>query len=121
MAQSDLSHWLTGGGNVEPVSGDKDVFGDGSVVMLALPGHTPGHHSLLVKLASGSVLLSGDLYHAAEAREKRGVPAFNTSREQTLKSMDRFEAKAKELKAKVIIQHEPADISKLPAFPKAAE
>ncbi len=29
---------------------DKDVFGDGSVIMLYTPGHTPGHHSLLVKL-----------------------------------------------------------------------
>ena len=26
------------------------MFGDGSVIMLATPGHTPGHHSLLVKL-----------------------------------------------------------------------
>ena len=121
MAQGDLAHWLTGGGKAEAISGDKDVFGDGSVVMLAMPGHTPGHHSLLVNLASGPVLLSGDLYHAAEAREKRGVPPFNTSREQTLQSMDRFEAKAKQLRAKVIIQHEPADIGKLPAFPAAAK
>jgi N-acyl homoserine lactone hydrolase len=30
-------------------------------------------------------------------------------------------ALAKQLGAKVIIQHEPADISKLPAFPQAAE
>ncbi len=30
----------------EAVVGDKDVYGDGSVVMLTLPGHTPGHHRL---------------------------------------------------------------------------
>jgi hypothetical protein len=34
--------------------------------------------------------------------------------------MDRFDRMAKNLKAKVIIQHEPADIAKLPAFPQAA-
>ena len=46
---------------MEPVTGDKDVFGDGSVVMLDMPGHTPGHHALLMKLAhKGYVLLSGD-------------------------------------------------------------
>ena len=28
-----FAHWLTGGGKVEPQSADKDVFGDGSVVM----------------------------------------------------------------------------------------
>ena len=121
MSQADLAHWLTGGGTVEPVDGDKDVFGDGSVVMLALPGHTPGHHALLINLKSGPVLLSGDLYHAAVAREKRGVPPFNTDRVQTLRSMDKFEAMATKLDAKVVIQHEAADIAKLPSFPNAAQ
>ena len=99
---------------------DVDVFGDGSVIALNLPGHTPGHLALLVRLASGNVLLSGDLYHAAEARALKGVPPFNTSRAETLASMDRFERLARVLKAKVIIQHEAADIAKLPTFPAAA-
>ena len=116
-----IAPWMKDGAKVEKASGDVDVFGDGSVTMLELPGHTPDHHALLVKLASGPVLLSGDLYHSIEAREKRGVPPFNTSREQTLQSMDKFEALAKKLGAKVIIQHEPNDISKLPAFPQAAQ
>ena len=45
-----FAHWISGGGKVEPVPLDKDVFGDGSVMMLATPGHTPGHHSMLVRL-----------------------------------------------------------------------
>jgi glyoxylase-like metal-dependent hydrolase (beta-lactamase superfamily II) len=89
--------------------------------MLELPGHTPDHHALLVRLKSGPVLLSGDVYHSLEAREKRGVPPFNTSRKQTLASMDKFEKLAKDTGAKVIIQHEPRDIGKLPPFPQAAE
>jgi glyoxylase-like metal-dependent hydrolase (beta-lactamase superfamily II) len=113
--------WRGAGKPVTLVSADHDVFGDGSVMALHLPGHTPDHLALLVKLASGPVLLTGDLYHATEARQKRGVPPFNTSREQTLASMDRFEKLARETGAKVIIQHEPADISKLPAFPEAAK
>ncbi|MDB5739433.1 MAG: N-acyl homoserine lactonase family protein, partial [Alphaproteobacteria bacterium] len=32
------------------VSGDHDVFGDGSVILKSTPGHTPGHQSLYVKL-----------------------------------------------------------------------
>lgn len=36
-----FAHWIGGGGKVEPVSGDRDVFGDGTVVMLNTPGHTP--------------------------------------------------------------------------------
>ena len=77
--------------------------------------------ALLVKLASGPVLLSGDLYHSTIAREKRAVPGFNTSREETLASMDKFEALARRLNARVVIQHEPNDIGKLPALPEAAK
>ena len=115
-----LRPWLEGGGQVTEARGDHDVFGDGSVVSLNLPGHTPGHRGLLVRLASRPVLLSGDLYHFTEQVERRGVPPFNTSRAETLASMDRFDRLARNLRARVIIQHEPADIAKLPAFPEAA-
>lgn len=103
------------------VGGRSDLFGDGKVLAVHLPGHTPDHLALLVDLKSGPVLLSGDLYHAAEAREKRGVPPFNADRAQTLASMETFEALAKQTGAKVIIQHERADVAKLPAFPGAAK
>ncbi|MCY7338813.1 MAG: N-acyl homoserine lactonase family protein [Sphingomonas bacterium] len=114
--------WRKAGAKVETMDGaDVDIFGDGRVVAMNLPGHTPGHMALLVRLASGPVLLSGDLYHSNEARAKRGIPPFNTSRAETLASIDRFERVARNLGAKVIIQHEPADIAKLPAFPAAAQ
>ena len=113
--------WRGEGKKVTLVTADRDVFGDGNVTALHLPGHTPDHLALLVRLPTGPVLLSGDLYHSTDARQKRGVPPFNTDRAQTLASMDRFEKLAKELGAKVIIQHEPADIAKLPAFPAAAK
>lgn len=97
---------------------DYDVFGDGSVVIVQTPGHTPGHTSLLVRLAeTGPVLLSGDLYHLAEARGKRTIPVFNTDPEQTLRSMDRFEALAESTGALIVIQHEPEDFARLPHSP----
>jgi glyoxylase-like metal-dependent hydrolase (beta-lactamase superfamily II) len=116
-----LAPWLQGGSKLIPVSGDADFFRDGRVVMLKMPGHTPGHSALLVKLASGNVLLTGDLYHFTEQVPIKGVPPFNWDRADTLASMDRFDKLAKNLKAKVIIQHEVADIAKLPTFPKAAQ
>ncbi|HEY0627866.1 MAG TPA: N-acyl homoserine lactonase family protein [Sphingomicrobium sp.] len=116
-----LAHWLGGAGKSVQARGDVDIFHDGRVVMLSLPGHTPGHSALLVKLASGPVLLSGDQYHFTEAVKNRGVPSFNTNRADTLASHDRFDRIAANLRAKVVIQHEPADIAKLPAFPAAAE
>ena len=117
-----VKHWFGGGGKVEAVPKDKDIFGDGTVMMLDMPGHTPGHHSLLVKLKEkGNVLLTGDLAHFHENYDSNGVPTFNTSRHETLASLDRFKAIAKNLKATVVIQHDPRDIDKLPAFPTAAK
>jgi glyoxylase-like metal-dependent hydrolase (beta-lactamase superfamily II) len=113
--------WLSAAAKVEELAGDKDVFGDGKVTILMLPGHTPGHSALLVRLASGPVLLSGDQYHFAEQVANRGVPPFNFDRADTLASHDRFDRLAQNLGARVIIQHEPRDIAKLPAFPLGAE
>ena len=119
---ANFSPWISGGGKVEPLPGDKDVFGDGSVVMLNMPGHTPGHHSLLVKLKEkGAVLITGDLAHFRENYDTNGVPTFNTNRADTLASLDRFKQLATNLHATVIIQHDARDIDKLPAFPASAK
>lgn len=89
------------------LEGDHDVFGDGSVRILATPGHTPGHQVLLVRLAAtGTVLLSGDAVHFRDNWENRRVPSMNTSREQTLASLQRIADVLKELKAELWINHD---------------
>ncbi|MEZ5953704.1 MAG: N-acyl homoserine lactonase family protein [Hyphomonas sp.] len=98
----------------QKITGDYDVFGDGTVTIIELPGHTPGHSVLqLMMPETGPVLLSGDLYHRTESRQLRRVPRFNWDEPKTLASMDAFETRAQELGAKVIIQHEPDDIAPL--------
>jgi len=53
--------------------GDYDVFSDGSVIIKRAPGHTPGHQVLVIHLPqTGSILLSGDLWHTALNKEKKG-------------------------------------------------
>jgi len=117
-----FAHWISGGGKVEPLPADKDVFGDGSVIILNTPGHTPGHHSLLVKLREkGNFLITGDLVHFHENYNSNGVPWFNVSRADTLASIDRFKKLAQTFRATVIIQHDARDIGKLPAFPNGAK
>jgi glyoxylase-like metal-dependent hydrolase (beta-lactamase superfamily II) len=98
--------------------GDYDVFGDGSVTIIQAPGHTPGHTVLLVRLPNaGPVLLTGDMWHLAESRERRTVPRFNTDREQTLASMGKIERIARETNARVVRQHVAEDFEALPGFP----
>jgi glyoxylase-like metal-dependent hydrolase (beta-lactamase superfamily II) len=114
--------WIDEKRKVEPLTGDKDVFGDGSVVVLRAPGHTPGHSALLVRLKDmGPVLLTGDAVHFHENYESNGVPAFNFDRAQTVASIDRMKQIVGNVKATVIIQHAMRDIGKLPAFPAAAK
>jgi N-acyl homoserine lactone hydrolase len=101
------------------IDDDYDVFGDGTVRILKMPGHTPGHQALMLKLThSGVVLLSGDLYHTLENRRLRRVPRVNVQRADTLASMDRFEHIADNTHARVIVQHSPEDFRLLPRFPK---
>jgi N-acyl homoserine lactone hydrolase len=114
--------WIKGDNKVTPVPVDKDVFGDGSVIMLYTPGHTPGHHSLLVKLPqAGNFLISGDAVHFRENYDNNGVPAFNFDRAQTLASIDRLKKIVENFKATLVIQHDARDIDKLPAFPAGAK
>ena len=116
-----FAEWIAEKRKVEQLTGDKDVYGDGSVMVLRAPGHTPGHSILLVRLKEmGPVLLSGDAVHFIENYTGFGVPGFNFDRAQTVASIQRMQEIQKNLKATVIIQHDPRDIDKLPAFPAAA-
>jgi glyoxylase-like metal-dependent hydrolase (beta-lactamase superfamily II) len=116
-----FAHWISGGGKVEPQINDKDVWGDGKVIILNTPGHTPGHHSLMVKLSNSSYMITGDLVHFNENYVTNGVPWFNASRADTLASIDRFKKLESNSRSTVIIQHDARDIGKLPAFPAAAK
>jgi N-acyl homoserine lactone hydrolase len=114
--------WIKGDSKVEPQPTDKDVFGDGSVIMLRTPGHTPGHSSLLVKLAQmGPVILSGDAVHFHENYDSDGVPWFNYDRAQTVASIERIKKILANLKGKLIIQHDARDVDKLPVLPAMAK
>jgi glyoxylase-like metal-dependent hydrolase (beta-lactamase superfamily II) len=119
-APSHLAPWIEGGAPVDALIEDKDVFGDGRVVVLMTPGHTPGHLALLVKLAGGNVMISGDLWDGHGNVLTDDMPAFNTSRAETAASRERFRRLAYKLDATVILQHEIDDVAKLPLFPKAA-
>jgi glyoxylase-like metal-dependent hydrolase (beta-lactamase superfamily II) len=127
-------NWATGtappsGVNSESFSGyktaktslvdtDYDIFGDGTVRILKTPGHTPGHQCLQLRLKkSGTVILSGDLYHLRENYEHRRVPDFNYNRADTLASMDRIEKIIQSTKARLIVQHDLGDFNAAPKFP----
>lgn len=94
---------------VTELEGDRDIFGDGSVTILATPGHTPGHQSLLVKLPkTGAVVLSGDAAHFRDNWENRRVPSINFNKEQTLASMQKIAETLTKEKGQLWINHDKA-------------
>jgi glyoxylase-like metal-dependent hydrolase (beta-lactamase superfamily II) len=105
---------------IEKLDGDRDVFGDGSAMILSTPGHTPGHQSLLVLLPkTGAVVLSGDAVHFRDNWENRRVPSMNANRDQTLASMERLAAVLRDRKAVLWINHDKpqsAELRHAPAY-----
>ncbi|MEA2860195.1 MAG: N-acyl homoserine lactone hydrolase [Methylobacteriaceae bacterium] len=103
---------------VTKLEGDRDVFGDGSVVILSTPGHTPGHQSLLLKLPkSGALVLSGDAVHFKDNFDNRRVPAINDNAEKTLASMQRIADVMTKEHAQLWINHDKAQRDTLKLAP----
>ena len=86
-----------------------DFFGDGSLVIHHLPGHTPGNAALLVRLASRTILLAADTAHLRSGyRGDRPMPSdWNTL--EAVRSLRRLRQLARSHDAMVWILHDPED------------
>ena len=107
---------------VTKLEGDHDVFGDGSVMIIATPGHTPGHQSLLVRLAkTGAVLLSGDAVHLKDNWDAKRVPSMNVDKDKTSASMQRMSELMEKNKAQLWINHDKPQRATLKQAPEFYE
>jgi N-acyl homoserine lactone hydrolase len=89
------------------VGDEADLFGDGSVRLLHTPGHTPGHLSLLLRLAGGEqLLLTADAAYAQSTLDERLVPLFVDDQDAYLASLDRLIALSREADH-VVCGHDP--------------
>ena len=97
---------------------EHDVFGDGTVILKAAAGHTPGHQVLYLKMAkTGAVVLSGDLYHYPQERTLDRLPTFEFNEAQTRAARMAVEAFLKKTGAELWIQHNVATHAKLKKAP----
>lgn len=105
--------------NLQLIDGDTDVFGDGSVILLATPGHTPGHQSLLLHLHNaGFIILSGDVAHLEDNFEHDLVPSLNTSKPDSIASMHRIKQLIPMYQAKFFINHDKSQEDGLKLLPE---
>jgi glyoxylase-like metal-dependent hydrolase (beta-lactamase superfamily II) len=105
------------------LDGDYDVFGDGRVVLLRTPGHTPGHQCLYVKLPkTGGIVLSGDLYHyPAERSLKDFNPYGGKTSETELASRAKIDVFLQEHRAQIWIGHDILQFATLKKSPQFYE
>jgi len=72
---------------MEVVTGEKDVFGDGRVVLVPLPGHTPGTMGAMVNLdRDGAFLLASDAVSLRHNLDTDTAPRNTWNVEAFLKS-----------------------------------
>ncbi|MFC4540338.1 N-acyl homoserine lactonase family protein [Halosolutus amylolyticus] len=100
--------------DVSAISGEYDLFGDGSVRCVPTPGHTPGHQSVAVTLGPNeTVILAADVAYCREAYEQELWMTFDWSVEKTLESIRSVRHMAATEGATVSILHDPADLERL--------
>lgn len=95
--------------SLAPFTTGRDVFGDGSLVLLPTPGHTPGSMSMLVRRpATAPLLLAGDLTYDVHAFE-RGVAGGVGSRRRLRRTRDKVLAlRANHPGMQILAAHDPA-------------
>ena len=75
----------------QTVEGDHDLYGDGSIRLLATPGHTAGHQSVLVAPGEGPrVLIAGDAVYSEAALLSRTIDGVAVSPTHSRGSIERL-------------------------------
>jgi len=94
---------------VEGFQGVIDVFGDGSLWALWMPGHTPGSVAFLARTPKGPVLFAGDVCHTSFGWEHDVPPGtFTMDREANAASLGQLRALTKRHPAiDVRLGHQP--------------
>jgi glyoxylase-like metal-dependent hydrolase (beta-lactamase superfamily II) len=103
------------------VHGDFDVFGDGSLVILATPGHSPGETSMLVRLDGRNIILAGDTVHLRHNLENLLPMPFDANNQQAVQSLRRLKMLMAANDATVWISHDPEDWAELGPGPRCHE
>jgi N-acyl homoserine lactone hydrolase len=85
-----------------------DLFGDGAVVAVPTPGHTPGHQSVLVQLPGAAVICVGDAaYHPTKMAERR-LPGYLWSPDALVASWRHLEQLRADVGAELLFSHYPS-------------
>jgi len=84
-----------------------DLFGDGVIEVYPTPGHTPGHQSLLVKLADTSFFITSDSCYTEENLHEMIPPGLVWNADKSLRTVNWIRDIQKERNLTVVTGHDP--------------
>ncbi len=102
------------------IEGELDLFGDDSVVVFPTPGHTPGHQSLRVRTASGTIVLAADCCYLRRTLEALHLPASLYKRDQMLESLALLRRMQSD-GARIFYGHDPEFWETVPQAPRPVD
>ncbi len=101
--QADWNHPL----NYQEITVPFDIYGDGSLVIVPLPGHTPGHQILIVRQKEQqTIILSGDSVPLKEHFNNLVVSRNNDNNEQVIESVKQLHGLVESEKAFLVHGHD---------------
>jgi glyoxylase-like metal-dependent hydrolase (beta-lactamase superfamily II) len=100
----------------QTVDGDHDLYGDGSIRLLATPGHTAGHQSVLVTPSEGPrVLIAGDAVYSEAALIAGTIDGVGVAPDRARESIDRLREICREAPTVVAPTHDTAAAQRVAA------
>lgn len=101
-------------GSVMPLTERGDVF------VVATPGHTGGHQSVVIDLGERQVVLAGDAAFDDDQVAGGVIPGIVEDRASTLRTYDLLKRAARVKPTLRLFTHDPANAEKLRRFTRAA-
>ena len=102
------------------IDGEHDVFGDGSVLLVPTPGHTPGHQSLVVQVSRDSrFVLTADACYSAEHMARDLLPSVVADAPLMRESMHRLRRMGEQAGTTLLYGHDPEQWAALGAARQA--
>jgi glyoxylase-like metal-dependent hydrolase (beta-lactamase superfamily II) len=85
---------------------EHDLIGDGSLVIVPTPGHTPGHLALLVRLSHHTLVLAGDAAYDLESIRRRRLPGYLWDADAVISSWETLEELERSEGAEIVLTHD---------------
>jgi len=103
----------------QPVNGEHDVFGDGTVVLIPTYGHTPGRQSLRVRAGTSvDLVLAADACYTRENMDRDILPTVLWDAPEMARSLVRLRDLRDRQGVTIVFGHDPAQWEKLPRAPE---